>query len=288
MIDPKAIYFIQNTLDGLGYNPGPLDNVLGPLTLSSVATLKEAAVKPDVLAFQQCLVQVGAWTTPFVAPTGRFGPITQASWDAVVQFSKGGDALCLVAPADNTMSSGNASAQYDPAPTVPPAGAGQPHNRILTAPGIPWSVEVDGDDLVVRNVTATAFGGGYDAGDSGDTESGVKNDGSNLTLMGCALPIRSTEAATKGSPLAFRGPHIPWGTQVKVWYQGIAVGHEEPSIIVSLLDNGPNTEKFPSHALDLTVFAASHFTQLPTNRIANEWEKTGMSYRVLGGAKWVS
>ncbi len=127
---------------------------------------------------------------------------------------------------------------------------------IIKTSHCPWSVEVDGADLVVRNIKATCFGGAYDAGDNGETESGVMNDGRDPSLMGVALPIRSTEAATRLSPLAFQGPHIPWKTIVLVWNEDTT---EEFAVPCILIDNGPNVLKFPSHALDLNPNVAAKF-----------------------------
>lgn len=162
------------------------------------------------------------------------------------------------------------------------------YRRSMTAlPSLlPWTVYVDGADLLVSNITATCFGGGHDKGDSGQTESGVMNDGRDTHLMGVALPIRSTEAATRNSPLAFKGPHIPWGTIVKVWR--VADG-EESAVECRLLDNGPNTLKFSTHALDVTVAVAMHFDPSANpETVANEWMCRGMSYRIVGGALFVS
>jgi hypothetical protein len=157
-------------------------------------------------------------------------------------------------------------------------------SRILTGKSSTWFAAIDGDDIVVRKIIATAFGGGHDDGDDGQTESGILNDGRNPTLMGCALPIRSSEKATAGSPLAFPGPHIPWGTRVRVWPEADG---EDTAITVQLIDNGPDQESDPAHALDLTVFAASYFAlDIPISRIANDWEATGFSYRILGAAKY--
>lgn len=151
---------------------------------------------------------------------------------------------------------------------------------------LPWTAEIDGDDLVVRNIKATCFGGAYDAGDNGQTESGVMNDGSDPNLMGVALPIRSTEAATKDSPLAFKGPHIPWKTKVIVWR-----GDEETAakIECALLDNGPDVSEYPDHALDVTeAVAAMYSPEIPRNKLANTWSMDGFSYRIIGGAKYIS
>lgn len=151
---------------------------------------------------------------------------------------------------------------------------------------IPWTYTVDGDDLVVRNITATCFGGRWDAGDNGETESGVKTAGNETTLMGVALPIRSTEKATRDSPLAFRGPHIPWHTPVMVWREADG---ESTAIRCELVDNGPNVDEFPTHALDLTPAPAKHFApSIPIEKIANRFSENGFSYRVVGGTKFIS
>jgi hypothetical protein len=151
---------------------------------------------------------------------------------------------------------------------------------------LPWTAEIDGDDLVVRNVLATCFGGAYDSGDDGQTESGVLNDGSDPTLMGVALPIRSVEKATRQSPLAFKGPHIPWFTMVKVWREASG---EETAIECKLIDNGPDVARFPRHAIDLNPNVALRFAPYyDPKRIANDWSGVGFSYRIVGGAKWIS
>jgi hypothetical protein len=167
-------------------------------------------------------------------------------------------------------------------------------NLITTAPagplkkdGIPWEVQVDGADLVVRNIFATCFGGAYDSGDDGKTESGVMNDGSDPNLMGVALPIRSTEDATKNSPLAFSGPHIPWKTEVRVWKESAG---EQSAVSCILIDNGPDVQRHPSHALDLNpnVVLKYYAPQFDPKKVADEWSAEGFSYRIVGGAKYIS
>lgn len=154
---------------------------------------------------------------------------------------------------------------------------------------LPWTAEIDGDDLVVRNVTATCFGGPFDSGDDGRTESGVDNRGypkAGAYPMGVALPIRSVEAATRSSPLAFKGPHIPWLTKVKVWK-----GPDESwrSVDCILIDNGPNVARFPEHALDLSPNVTLVFApQFNPRLLADQWSGYGFSYRIIGGAKWIS
>jgi hypothetical protein len=159
----------------------------------------------------------------------------------------------------------------------------------ITKPGIPWEVEVDGDDLVVRNIRATCFGGKFDSGDTGQTESGVINNGyptADAYPMGVALPIRSTEAATRGSPLAFTGPHIPWKTEIKVWKESEG---EETAVSGILIDNGPDVSRYPSHALDLNPNFVLHYEpDFDPRKVANQWSGEGFSYRIVGGAKYVS
>ncbi len=150
---------------------------------------------------------------------------------------------------------------------------------------LPWTAEIDGNDLVVRNIRATCFGGKYDSGDDGQTESGILNDGSDPTLMGIALPIRSTEKATWNSPLAFKGPHIPWRTIVKVWREKDG---ESTAIDTILIDNGPDVYRFPTHALDLNPNVALHFAPyFDPKRIADDWSGGGFSYRIIDGASYV-
>lgn len=144
--------------------------------------------------------------------------------------------------------------------------------------------EIDGKDIIMRNVIVTCFGGKFDLGDNGQTESGVMNDGRDPNLMGCALPIRSTEKATRNSPLANASkPHIPWGTEVRFWR-----GNDEKlAISTKLLDNGPDVASYPTHLGDLTEAAAAHFApNMPRNKLANGFSAV-LSYRVVGGAKWI-
>jgi hypothetical protein len=153
---------------------------------------------------------------------------------------------------------------------------------------IPWNFEVDGEDLVVRNIKATCFGGKFDIGDNGQTESGTMNDGRDPNLMGIALPIRSIEKATRDSPLAFKGPHIPWHTKVKVWLQSEG---EESGVIGELIDNGPDVSKYPDHALDMNPeMVMRHFPKqgVTLHNAANTWSGSGFCYRIIGGAKYIS
>jgi hypothetical protein len=162
----------------------------------------------------------------------------------------------------------------------------------------PWTYTIDGNDLLFSGLV-TAFGGiedVLDGSDDGATESGqptaIKVNGQwrDTGLLGCALPIRSTEAATVESPLAFKGPHIRWGTLVKFW----PVGQAEPELQLGLppsaantfplVDNGP--EYSTGHVADLTKFAAAVFApQMPLDRLTSDFEMK-MNIRVIGGAKY--
>lgn len=159
----------------------------------------------------------------------------------------------------------------------------------IQSPGIPWVVEIDGDDLVVRNIRATCFGGAFDSGDNGQTESGVLNNGfptADADPLGVALPIRSTEAATRGSPLAFKAPHIPWKATVQVWREADG---EDSAVACILIDNGPDVSRFPTHALDLNPNVALHFApDFDPKKVADQWSEDDFSYRIVGGAKFVS
>jgi len=180
-------------------------------------------------------------------------------------------------------SSSSSSSTSSASASSPPTGT------VLQRPGIPWTVQVDGDDLVVHNILATCFGGEFDSGDNGQTESGVMNNGfptADAYPMGVALPIRSVELATRNSPLAFGGPHIPWMTPVKVWRE---TAGEQTAVACILIDNGPDTRDYPSHALDLNPNVVLHFVPgYDPRKVADEWSDTGFSYRIVGGAKYVS
>ena len=172
---------------------------------------------------------------------------------------------------------------------APAAGSKRTSGDVIQSDGIPWVVRVDGDDLLVRTIHATCFGGKFDTGDTGQTESGILNNGfptADAYPMGVALPIRSTEAATRNSPLAFKGPHIPWKTVVKVWREADG---EETAVKCILIDNGPDVSKYPSHALDLNPNVALHFApDFDPKKIANQWSDDGFSYRIVGGANYIS
>lgn len=167
---------------------------------------------------------------------------------------------------------------------------------------------IDGSDILVIGQLVTAFGGVDDVvsdQDDGHTESGVdtavevpagtpgalqrEGDGTwwqDTGVLGCALPVRSIEAATADSPFAWPGPHLPWNIMVKFW-QGDTEPESTPQNTFPLLDNGPDTQKFPNHTADLTKFAAALFSTMDPSKLTNDFAML-MNYRIIGGAQWNS
>lgn len=157
-------------------------------------------------------------------------------------------------------------------------------NGLVLRGSTPWVALIDGDDVVGRNLFGTCWGGGHDPGDDGQTQSGLPNDGRYAKLAGVALPIRSIERATAGSPLAFPGPHIPWFTKVLVWLEEAG---EASAITCQLIDNGPDELHYPTHALDLTVWVAQQFApKIPLELLPRYFGMTGLSFRIIGAAKY--
>lgn len=136
-----------------------------------------------------------------------------------------------------------------------------------------FTAELDGDDIVVRNVRATCFGGTNDPQDSGDTASGISTKPPET--LGVALPMfyngshGPTREALRGTPL----PRVPWFTNVAVTSGGKT--HTFP-----VIDLGP--ARHTKNALDLSVAAARKFKPDAT---ATNFAMT-CSYRILGGAKY--
>jgi hypothetical protein len=141
-------------------------------------------------------------------------------------------------------------------------------------PGWKFSASLDEDDIVMRNVTATWFGGVDDPLDNGETSSGVSTR--DPDVLGCALAVVSRHPSTKGAPLAFPAPGlkpgIPWKTDVEISYQG-------KSITVPLLDNGP--AQSAGDAIDLTQAVFKFFGVSLKVGILH-----GVNVRIIGAAKY--
>jgi hypothetical protein len=150
--------------------------------------------------------------------------------------------------------------------------------RVLVGDGSYLSVGlrvlVDGDDLLVKNVRATWFGGGNDPDDSGLTASGVATRG-RPNLMGCSLPMDLGPGAKQnpchGSPI----PRIPWFTRVRVYsYVNQRV------LTVPLIDIGPSRPPIAHAPIDLT--------QAAYRALAGSLEKDlRVDFRIIGGSKYL-
>ena len=141
-------------------------------------------------------------------------------------------------------------------------------HQILKGDGsFSFTAEVDGDDIVVRGVQATWFGGAHDPEDNGETASGI-NTKKRPSIQACALPMNYGPCA--GSPI----PKMPWATKVEVTH--LATGEK---ITVPVIDLGPARDT--GHAIDLTVSAFEQFAPLSTGKII-------VDYRVLGAARRLS
>lgn len=143
------------------------------------------------------------------------------------------------------------------------------NGTIIRKSGWNFVVVVDGEDLLVENVRATAFGGYSDSGDNGETASGMPTK-HTPEPFGCALPILPNVSATSNSPF----PLLPWGTVVYV-----TSGDAE--FYCPLIDNGP--AKSSGNAIDLCVRCAKFIDPKAT---ANNFEAI-VSFRVLKGATFL-
>ena len=142
---------------------------------------------------------------------------------------------------------------------------GMEKSQILKGDGsFPFTAQVDGDDIVVRGVQATWFGGANDPQDNGETASGISTK-KRPFVLGCALPLNYGPCA--GSPI----PKVPWGTKVEITH--VATGDK---ITVPVIDLGPS--RGTGHAIDLTVAVFQLFAPLATGKIV-------VDYRVLGAAR---
>jgi len=160
---------------------------------------------------------------------------------------------------------------------------------IHSAPGAwPFTVAVDGDDLVVKDIVITCFGGGFDPQDTGSTASGVSTLGDHV--CGVSLPMRgqdyphltpSEHRALDDSPI----PRLPWGTMVSV-----TIGNLTYSPSAGVIDLGPGhqaSQPGSPHALDLTPPAAHLFwPNTDLCKLSRYFEARG-SYRIHGAAKYL-
>jgi hypothetical protein len=161
--------------------------------------------------------------------------------------------------------------------------------KTLTGDGTwPFTAHIIGNDIVVDSTLITCFGGwgnGHndDPQDSGGTASGRNTKTEEIS--GVALPLdtrgrsvsKATHKALDGSPI----PWLPWGTLVEV-----KIGESVYIPPDGLVDIGPAKrvqKPGKAKALDLTVWAAHHFSKAPPKTLARTFEERG-SYRIIGGA----
>lgn len=158
-------------------------------------------------------------------------------------------------------------------------------NRILTGDGsFPWTVEIVGDDIVVRNAKATWFGGSNDPQDSGETASGCGTRG-RPDLLAASLPMdyrgshRPTRQALMGSPI----PMMPFGLDNDcnprkdgAWVE-VTFLKTGAKITIPVIDLGP--AKTTGNALDLSVAAFKQFAPIVTGKIICD-------YRIIGAARY--
>ena len=131
-----------------------------------------------------------------------------------------------------------------------------------------FTARIEGDDLVVRGVRATWFGGPHDPDDNGQTASGISTR-LHPELLGCALPMNGFRL-TRGSPL----PDLPWmTTEVEIYRAS-----NGRRLTVPLIDLGPAAPPHAHAAIDLTVAA---FRALGGDPKAGDME---VCFRIPGAA----
>lgn len=123
----------------------------------------------------------------------------------------------------------------------------------------PYIVEIQGNDLLMKDVVCTCFGGADDPQDKGETASGINTKthpnakGVSLAMDGRQFEHLTEEEheALDGSPI----PKMPWHTMVELTAGGVTI---RPDLGVIDLGPGKQATTKPSepHAIDLTVAAA--------------------------------
>lgn len=158
-------------------------------------------------------------------------------------------------------------------------------DKIIKITGLPWTVEVFGDDLVIRDVKATCFGGSSDRMDNGMTASGFPTKGHD-EFVGCSLPMRHPNVkGLRNSPIPLMpygvfttGEDNPSGAHCEITYKN-GDKHTMP-----VIDLGPDIGRFPENALDLTVGAARLENKHAT---ANNFSTIVRQVKIIGGAKYL-
>jgi hypothetical protein len=133
-----------------------------------------------------------------------------------------------------------------------------------------FTAEVSGNDIVVRDVTSTWFGGPDDPSDNGQTASGISTI-ANPDLIGCALPMDGFGSPkTNGSPI----PRLPFLTTMV----SVTNRKNNMTLSVELIDLGPSKFAGSRAALDLTKAAFQALGGNPDDGIMR------VDYSIIGGA----
>jgi hypothetical protein len=153
--------------------------------------------------------------------------------------------------------------------------------RFIKNPKVPWVMEANGEDILIRGAIVTCFGGANDPQDNGDTSSGVSTK-RHPEIMGCALPFNIAHSACEGSPIPFFGWGVrsngnpnPDGAHVSF------VDEQSGQILgpIPAIDLGPGLHT--GHAGDLTEAAAKVFDPRANSR---SFERK-LTIRIHGAAK---
>lgn len=148
---------------------------------------------------------------------------------------------------------------------------------------VPWGVETFGDDIVLKNVWATAFGTD-DPEDNGMTASGL-NLNKHPNFRGVALPMRvGSIRSLRHSPL----PFLPYGVSPTGRYKPegtfVIIEDEKSKTITNaapLIDIGPSL--WTGVAVDLTVALARNLDSTAT---ATNFKRR-VTVKILDGAKYL-
>lgn len=133
-----------------------------------------------------------------------------------------------------------------------------------------FTAVVSGNDIVVRDVTSTWFGGPDDPSDNGLTASGLSTR-DHPDLIGCALPMDGAGSPrTNGSPI----PKLPYLTTM------VSVTNKKNNMTLSvkLIDLGPAKPPASHHALDLTKAAFQALGGNPDDGVMK------VDYKIVGAA----
>lgn len=137
-------------------------------------------------------------------------------------------------------------------------------------------LEIDEDDLIVRNVRGTCFGGISDPQDNGNTASGVSTK--DPSILGVALPRKYT-GSDHATMLALGDGLIPPGVPFLLPVE-VTDRSTGKTVSAPFIDLGPATHT--GNYIDLTIAAARQFN--PKASVTNF--EILCDYRIVGGAKF--